>query len=92
MNVSIIRELADYIRQKVKSGRYNNASEVVRGALRLIEGEGNRAFLSKTCGRGSSHRSYRTAARHVLASIEDIEASKFIEHEGREGLKKLVGG
>src|SRR5437016_5382895 len=30
--------------------------------------------------------------RHVRASIEDIEAGKFVEYEGREGLKKLAAG
>jgi putative addiction module CopG family antidote len=33
MNVSITDHLAGYVRKKVKSGRYNNASEVVREAL-----------------------------------------------------------
>ena len=37
MNVSITEHLAAYVRKKVKSGRYNNASEVVRDALRLLE-------------------------------------------------------
>ncbi len=30
MNVSITDRLAGYVRKKLKSGRYNNASEVVR--------------------------------------------------------------
>src|SRR5260370_5052354 len=34
MNVSITDRLAGYVRKKVKSGRYNNASEAVREALR----------------------------------------------------------
>ena len=37
MNVSMTDHLASYVRKKVKSGRYNNASEVVRKALRLME-------------------------------------------------------
>ena len=39
MNVSITDQLAGYVRKKVKSGRYNNASEVVREALRLLQRE-----------------------------------------------------
>ena len=35
MNVSLTTELEKYIRRKVASGLYNNASEVVREALRL---------------------------------------------------------
>ena len=37
MNVSLTPQLEQMIRDKVESGRYNNASEVVREALRLIE-------------------------------------------------------
>jgi antitoxin ParD1/3/4 len=43
MNVSITDRLAGYVRKKVKSGRYNNASEVVRDALRRMEDEDTRA-------------------------------------------------
>jgi putative addiction module CopG family antidote len=35
MNVSLTTELEKYVRRKVASGLYNNASEVVREALRL---------------------------------------------------------
>lgn len=35
MNVSLTDELETVIAEKVKSGLYNNASEVVRDALRL---------------------------------------------------------
>jgi len=44
MNVSITDELAKFVRAKVKSGRYNNASEVVREALRRLEQEDQRAL------------------------------------------------
>jgi putative addiction module CopG family antidote len=39
MNVSITDRLAGYVRKKLKSGRYNNVSEVVREALRRMEDE-----------------------------------------------------
>ncbi|WP_347139345.1 type II toxin-antitoxin system ParD family antitoxin [Paracoccus sp. SSK6] len=35
MHVSLTEKLEDYVRQKVASGLYNNASEVIREALRL---------------------------------------------------------
>jgi hypothetical protein len=38
MNVSLTPELEQYIRRKVDSGLYGNASEVVREALRLLVG------------------------------------------------------
>ena len=44
MNVSLTSELEKYIRRKVASGLYNNASEVIREALRaLLEREGEPA-------------------------------------------------
>lgn len=36
MNVSLTPKLEEFIREKVSSGLYNNASEVVREALRLL--------------------------------------------------------
>lgn len=37
MNVSLTAHLEELIQEKVASGRYGNASEVVREALRLLE-------------------------------------------------------
>lgn len=37
MNVSLTPELEGFVLTKVKTGRYNSASEVVREALRLLE-------------------------------------------------------
>ena len=37
MNISLAPELEDLIHQKVESGRYNSASEVIGKALRLLE-------------------------------------------------------
>ena len=37
MNVHLTPELEKLVRNKVKTGRYNSASEVVREALRLLE-------------------------------------------------------
>ncbi len=37
MNVNLTPQLEEWVQQKVASGRYNNASEVVREALRLME-------------------------------------------------------
>ncbi|MET0355421.1 MAG: type II toxin-antitoxin system ParD family antitoxin [Cellvibrio sp.] len=36
MNVSLTAQLESYIQQKVASGMYNSASEVMREALRLM--------------------------------------------------------
>ena len=37
MNVSLTPRLEKYVNDKVLSGRYNSASEVIREALRLLE-------------------------------------------------------
>ena len=49
LNVSLTPQLEEFVREKVNSGLYNSASEVVREALRLMDSyEGVRASaLSK---------------------------------------------
>ena len=37
MNVSLTRELEQFVHDKVDSGLYNNASEVIRESLRLLK-------------------------------------------------------
>ncbi len=37
MNVSLTPALEEFVQQKVKSGRYPSANEVVRAALQLLE-------------------------------------------------------
>lgn len=37
MNISLTTQLEELVQQKVSSGRYSSASEVVREALRLLE-------------------------------------------------------
>jgi antitoxin ParD1/3/4 len=95
MNVSITDELAGYVRKKVKSGRYNNASEVVREALRRMEQDDARALrLAKPAAEDIltdlTEQQVEGIRRRVRANIESIEAGRFIEYEGREGLKQLA--
>jgi antitoxin ParD1/3/4 len=95
MNVSITDQLAGYVRKKVRSGRYNNASEVVRDALRRMEEEDERALrLAKPSAEDVladlTAEQLDGLRQRVRASIANIEAGKFTEYEGREGLKKLA--
>ena len=53
MNVSLTPHLEAMVRQKVQSGRYNNASEVVREALRLMEERDRYSALKEKPVRGS---------------------------------------
>ena len=97
MNVSITDRLAGYVRKKVKSGRYNNASEVVREALRRMEEDDERALrLAKPTAEDIltdlTEEQLDGIRRRVRASIDCVEAGKFLEYEGREGLQKLADG
>jgi antitoxin ParD1/3/4 len=95
MNVSITDELAQYVRARVKSGRYNNASEVVRDALRRMEQEDQRALriaapTLEDILTDLTAQQIEGIRKRVLEGIADIERGDYIEYEGREGLKKLT--
>jgi antitoxin ParD1/3/4 len=60
LNVSLTPELDRFVAEKVASGRYQSASEVVRAALRLLErteplNDAERAAAMKQAGAGSRH-------------------------------------
>jgi antitoxin ParD1/3/4 len=95
MNISITDELAGYVRKKVKTGRYNNASEVVREALRRMEDADERVLrLAKPTVEDIladlTDLQLEGIRRRVREGMEDIKAGRFTEYEGREGLKKLA--
>ncbi len=97
MNVSVTDELAGYVRKKIKSGRYNNASEVIREALRRMEQEDERAMrLAKPTAQDLladlNEQQLDGIRRRVRSGIEAIETGKFKLYEGREGLKGLANG
>ena len=95
MNVSITDRLAGYVRKKVRSGRYNNASEVVREALRRMEDEDARAVrlaipTAEDIITDLTEQQLDGIRQRVLAGIESIERGEYKEYEGREGLKRLA--
>jgi antitoxin ParD1/3/4 len=97
MNVSITDRLAGFVRRKVKSGRYNNASEVVRDALRRMEEEDARAVrLAKPSAEDIiadlDWQQLDGIRRRVEAGLGSIENGRFTEYEGRAGLTKLAEG
>jgi predicted nucleotidyltransferase len=77
VNVSLTSELEKYVRRKVASGLYNNASEVIREALRaLLEREGESA---------------RTPGKNPPKKDEVLTALATLEKPLRErGLKSLA--
>lgn len=83
MNISLTPELEQLIKQKVESGMYHSASEVVRDALRLLE---EREEL-----RQAKLESLRKAIAEGDASLAadgplPFDAEK-IKRDGREALK-----
>jgi len=97
MNVSITDHLAGYVRARVKSGRYNNASEVVRDALRRMEEADQRALrvgnpTVEDVVTDLTALQTEAIRRRVLESIGEIERGEYSVYEGREGLAKLSAG
>jgi len=97
MNVSVTDRLAGYVRKKVKSGRYNNASEVVREALRRMEDEDVRALrLARPTAEDVlsdlTAQQVEDIRRRVRVGIDSIQAGEYRECEGREGLQRLADG
>jgi len=95
--VSMTDRLAGYVRRKVKSGRYNNASEVVRDALRRMEDEDARTLRLARPTAEDVLADLTTLQldgirQRVRASIDSIAAGEYREYEGREGLKRLADG
>jgi antitoxin ParD1/3/4 len=97
MHVSITDRLASYVRKKVKSGRYNNTSEVVREALRRMEDD--EACAVRLARRTAedifsdlTEQQLEGIRQRVRAGLESIERAEYMEYEGRDGLKKLAEG
>jgi antitoxin ParD1/3/4 len=94
MNVSITDRLADYVRDKVESGRYNNASEVVRDALRRMEDEEARELrvaipAADDIVADLTALQIESIRARVRAGIDQIERGQYTTYAGREGLKEL---
>lgn len=75
-NVVLTDHQASLVEQLVTSGRYQNASEVLREGLRLIE-------------QRETEDAYRLDALRTAAQacISDIEAGRFKTFESRESLR-----
>jgi len=80
LNVSITPHFSKFIRSKIKSGRYANASEVVREALRRLEQE--EAVREQVVIADPDH-----AEQAILEGVASIERGEFIELKDRRELK-----
>jgi antitoxin ParD1/3/4 len=72
MNVSLTPQLEAMIRQRVASGRYNNASEVVREALRLLEEHEKREHLRSLLAVGLEQARRGELVEFTPELMEDI--------------------
>lgn len=79
MNVSLTPELDKYVHSKVKSGRYNSASEVVREALRIMQ----------------DHESTRSlhleeVRSKIQAGVDDLDNGRYIEGTADELFQNTI--
>ena len=70
-NVNLTEELDSFVAAKVASGRYENASEVVRASLRALERE---------------EREYDARLTHLRRALEEGESSGDADDYSFEGL------
>jgi antitoxin ParD1/3/4 len=81
LNVSITPHFSKFIRDKVKSGRYSNASEVVREALRKLEQE-------EMVAQQSAIVDPDNVKEAVLEGLLSIERGNFTELETDDDLQR----
>ena len=76
MNVSLTPQLEELVQKKVKSGRYNSASEVIREALRLLE-EQDRLRQMRL----------EDLRKDIAVGLEQLDRGQFVN--GEEVFRKL---
>lgn len=79
MNVSLTPELETLVNQKVKTGRYTSASEVVREALRLLEERDRLKELRRDDLRAE-----------IMKGVSDIKAGRSVRLETPEEFDRLA--
>jgi len=72
MNVHLTPELEQLVRTKLKSGRYNSASEVVREALRLLEQRDEVLTLRKEQIRKQIEEGWASAKRGEFVDGDEV--------------------
>jgi len=78
LNVSLTPELEAFVHDKVASGRYTSASEVVRESLRLLE---EREWIRQ--------RRVDELRVEIQKGIDDVEAGRVIELNNDDELKEF---
>ena len=78
-NINLTDHLDTFVERQVASGRYSNASEIVREALRLLEEQEQE--------REAKLKALRQAAQHGFA---EIDHGKGIVLKDKKALKKIM--
>lgn len=79
MNVSLTPELENLVNEKVKSGLYNSASEVVRESLRLLQ---EQDILKEIRRNG--------LRREIMLGVEQIRNGEYTEVKSPQELKSFT--
>jgi antitoxin ParD1/3/4 len=87
LNVSLTPELERFVQDRVASGRYQTASEVVREGLRLLEEREQECAEALAALRGKLKRAAEQAERGELADGERVFEQLF-RRLGAKGKKK----
>lgn len=86
MNVSLTPELDSWVHQKVKSGFYNSASEVVRESLRFLR----ERELHKETLMESLRTELRVGIKQIDTGLFEEFTEKTLDRIKSSGRKKLI--
>lgn len=78
-NINLTEHLDEFVEQQVSSGRYSNASEIIREALRLLEEQDEE--------RKAKLKALRLAARQ---GFDEIDQGKGIVIKSKKALHRLI--
>jgi antitoxin ParD1/3/4 len=82
-SVALSPHFESFIQKQVKSGRYNNASEVVRAALRLLEDQHARAKLQQEELRAAIAAGLASGPGQAADAVFDRLETKYRKQAGK---------
>ena len=90
MNVSLTKELDGYVNEKVQSGLYNSASEVIRDGLRLLKERDARREAELARLRAELDIGIEQIENGQYIDVTAEEAPQFVEAIVAEGRRRLA--
>ena len=82
-SVALSPHFEAFIQEQVKSGRYNNASEVVRAALRLLEDQHARAKMQQEEMRAAIAAGLASGQGKPVDTVFERLEAKYRKHGGK---------